>query len=84
MKSITIHGMDDALAKAIANRAKKDGISLNREIKRLLFVAVNACGKKVTGCNDFGNFCGVWKDNDLTEFKNNTKDFGRVDEADWK
>jgi hypothetical protein len=33
---------------------------------------------------DFEEFCGVWKESDLAEFKENTKALRKVDPGDWR
>jgi predicted DNA binding CopG/RHH family protein len=36
MKSITIHGIDEPLAKLIKSKAKQEGLSINQTIKNIL------------------------------------------------
>ena len=36
MKSITIHGIDDPLAKLIKSKVRSEGLSVNKTVKKLL------------------------------------------------
>ncbi|MGB5615690.1 MAG: hypothetical protein WBM78_02535, partial [Desulfobacterales bacterium] len=36
MKSITIHGIDEPLVKLIKSKAKQEGLSINKTIKKIL------------------------------------------------
>ncbi len=40
MRSITIHGLDDLLDARIREKARKEGLSLNKTIKKLLAEAL--------------------------------------------
>lgn len=33
---------------------------------------------------EFKEFCGVWSSSDLNEFKENTREFERIDREDWE
>jgi len=85
MKSITIHGIDDALATLIKDRAHSEGVSVNKTIKRLL---ERALGVKPSGSPDararFEEFVGTWSSADLEEFERATSDLRKIDEGDWK
>ena len=79
MKSITIHGIDEPLEKLIKSRAREEGLSINKTLKRLL---EQSLGVKPNGCDhrkDFEQFCGIWKEEDLADFTNRTKDMRQVD-----
>jgi hypothetical protein len=85
MKSITIHGLDDSLEALIEETAQKEGLSLNKTVKKLLRQAL---GMESSGNGDrkagFAEFCGVWSKAELSEFEKNTKDMRKVDPRDWK
>ena len=85
MKSITIHGLDDILSEALKMKAKEEGLSLNKTIKKLL---EQAFGIKRHGKDKFrkhfNELCGVWSKEDVKEFKNKTKDFEKINQEDWK
>ena len=85
MKSITIHDLDDSLEALIEETAQKEGLSLNKAVKRLLRQAL---GLESGGNGDrkasFSEFCGVWSKADLVDFKKKTKDLRKVDPQDWQ
>ena len=79
MKSITIHGIDEPLEKLIKSRAREEGLSINKTLKRLL---EQSLGVKPNGGDrrkDFEQFCGIWQKEDLADFTNRTKDMRQVD-----
>ena len=85
MKSITIHDLDDSLDALIQEKAKEEGLSLNRTVKMLLRKAL---GLEPGGNGDrragFAEFSGVWSKADATEFERNMKDLRKVDPRDWQ
>lgn len=84
MKSITIHGLDAELYERIKEKAKRQGLSLNKTIKSLL--------EKSLGINrapggdhreDFLEFFGAWTEEEAMEFEQSIADFEKVDAEDW-
>ena len=85
MKSITIHGVDDPLSELIKSKAQSDGLSINQTIKRILESSLGVKPRQADGKRaDFEEFCGIWTEADLAEFKENTKEFRKVDPGDWR
>ena len=84
MKSITIHNIDEPLAELIKSKARSEGLSVNKTIKKILETSL---GVKPRGSDtkrsDFEEFCGVWSETDLAEFEERTKEFRKVDSEDW-
>ena len=85
MKSITIHSLDDELDKEIREKAKNQGTSLNKTIKRLL---EKALGLKSTNepnhTDEYMDLFGIWSKEDYLEFIDSTEDFNIADPEDWK
>lgn len=85
MKSITIHGIDEPLEKLIKSKARSEGLSVNKTVKKLLEISL---GVKPAGNDmhkgDFYEFCGIWKDEDLAEFEDYTKDLRQIQPEDWQ
>lgn len=85
MKAITIHGMDDALAGALQKKARTEGESMNKLVKRLLGEAV---GMKIRARGrhraEFESFAGVWSEKERREFERRTAEFEQVSQEDWK
>jgi hypothetical protein len=85
MKSITVHDLDDSLQALVEETARKEGLSLNQAVKRLLRQALGLePGGNVGRKTDFSEFCGVWSKADLEEFEKNTENLRKVDPEDWQ
>jgi hypothetical protein len=85
VKSITIHDLDDSLEAMIEQKAREEGLSLNKTVKMLLRQALGlAPGGNGDKKADFTEFCGVWTKADEAEFARNTKDLRQVDPRDWQ
>lgn len=85
MKSITIHNLDDALESLIKEKAKKQGISLNKTIQILLKQSLGL-NSKPSGNHreDFLDIFGSWSEKDEMEFIKKSQDFNTINESDWK
>lgn len=84
-KSITIHGLDDSIARMIAEKASANGWSLNKTIKALIEDALTSKPQtKDKNSKDFAEFFGVWTKSDLRDFQQSTADLRKIDENDWK
>lgn len=82
MKSITIHDLDDTLARLVQEKADQDETSLNKVIKRLLQQSLGI--SKQQKKHDFSEFSGVWTQEEFEEFEHSVKDFEKIDSQDWK
>lgn len=85
MKSITIHGLQNPLDSLIRKQAEKQGISLNKTIKKLLAESLGLKSKKeVDSKKEFMDLFGVWTEEDLEEFSRAVQDFEEIDEGEWQ
>jgi hypothetical protein len=85
VKSITIHDLDEQLADLIRRKARADGTSLNRTIKKLLEQAVGMRPREEgLHTEAFAEFCGVWSEAELRELDESLASFEVVDEGDWR
>lgn len=85
MKSITISGLDDVLDKRLREKAKRQGLSLNKTIKELLAKSLELNRKKrKDNREEFMELFGVWSENDLKEFNSAVSEFNQVDPGDWR
>jgi hypothetical protein len=85
MKSITIHKIDKPLADLIVSKAKTEGLSINKTVKKILEESLGVKPRSnAIFMRDFEEFCGIWSEADLAEFSSRTKDFDRVDPEDWQ
>ncbi len=85
VKSITIHKVDEHLAKRIEREAEETGTSVSRTVKRLLEEALGMKPRRL-GPNreQFEAFFDVWSDDDLERFSSSISDMERVDEEEWR
>jgi hypothetical protein len=85
MKSITIHDLDAYLDGKIKERAKKEGISINKTIKKILGEALTD-QKSATSdhLEDFKDLFGIWPDSEQQEFLKNTQQFETIEPGDWQ
>jgi plasmid stability protein len=85
MKSITIHNLDDELARLIRHEADKKGTSLNKTIKQLLRQALGISNDSTANAqNEFADLFGTWSGEDLKSFDAATQSFGEIDKSDWE
>lgn len=75
MKSLTIHDVDDEMADAIKDVAKKSGLSQDRLIKKLLRQSLNL-SKAPKSKQDFSEFSGLWTAAEKEAFERAISDFG--------
>lgn len=83
IKQMTLRRIPDRLEKALRLRAKTEGVSLNKITIELLS---NALGidSSATKKRDLSEFCGVWNQDDLKEFEQNTGCFDAIDPEIWQ
>jgi hypothetical protein len=84
MKSISVHGIDEEMDKAIGERAKSEGKSVNRVVKELIAKALGLDEKPADNKALFEDLCGVWTEADEREFRGSISDLETTDEKDWK
>jgi len=85
MKSMTIHGIDSQLAQLIKSKAESEGLSINKTIKKILETALGVKPQPPQkNMDDFKEFCGVWTDDELKAFEENTSEIRVVDSEDWQ
>ncbi|HBC86794.1 MAG TPA: hypothetical protein DCZ94_07565 [Lentisphaeria bacterium] len=86
MKSLTIHGIDPNLDRELKGRARKESLSLNKTIKRLLEDSLGLTRKNVSADHsaDFKEFFGKWKKEEADEFLKTVEFSRNIDGEDWK
>jgi hypothetical protein len=85
MTTMTIRGLDDLTIKALKEKAKKEGSSVNAALVKLLQEDLGIKKKKRTVVyNDLDYLAGTWSDKDYKEFLQATADFAKIDESEWK
>lgn len=82
MKSITIHDLDDFLDVLIREKAKHQGSSLNKTIKKILRESLGV-SEGYSRKADFAEFSGVWSKKDEKVFHQQTRGLEKIDAKDW-
>ena len=83
MKSITIHGMDEALDRRLREKADAEGKSLNKTIKGLLEESLGLHPSR-NHREEFMDLFGSWSTEEREQFEQATEDLRRIDPEDWK
>lgn len=84
MKSITIHGLEDPLDTLIREKAKSQGLSLNKTIKKLLAESLGVSPKSVKDRkSDFLDLFGKWSQKEARQFSTQIADLEKIDPEDW-
>ena len=85
MGAITIRGIDNEIAKALKERAKKEGASINSIVLRIVKEALGLEKKKRTIIyTDLDHLAGTWDKKDYAEFQRKIADFETIDKNIWK
>lgn len=85
MSTMTIRGLDDSTIKALKEKAKQEGTSVNAAIVKLLQEELGIKKKKRSVVyNDLNHLAGTWSDKDYKEFLKRVEDFEKTDETMWK
>ncbi|HOS14875.1 MAG TPA: hypothetical protein PLR10_10640 [Smithella sp.] len=85
MNTMTIRGLDDLTVKALKEKAKKEGSSINAALIKLVQENLGIKNKKRTVVyNDLDHLAGTWSDKDFKEFLQATADFEKIDKNLWK
>jgi plasmid stability protein len=85
MTTMTIRGLDDLTIKALKEKAKKEGSSINAALVKLLQEDLGIKKKKRTVVySDLDHLAGTWSDKDCKEFLQTTADFEKIDKNLWK
>ncbi|MCX6570464.1 MAG: hypothetical protein NT006_03450 [Candidatus Aminicenantes bacterium] len=84
MKSISVHGIDEEIEKAIKERAKNEEKSVNKVVKELIAKALGMGEKPPDNRAEFADLCGVWTEAEASEFMELIADLETVDAKDWQ
>ena len=85
MKSITIHKLDDDLAGELELHARREGVSINRLVKRLLRASLSL--EKPAAFDrraDFEDLFGGWSEEEEQRFKRRLADLEHIAPDEWK
>ena len=81
--AFTIHGLDEKLDDKLTERARRERMSKNKLVKKLLARAMGMeSGSKEL--DEYREFLGRWTLEDLNEFEQRQIENRRIDTADWR
>lgn len=85
MATMTIRGLDDLTIKALKEKAKEEGTSVNATLVKLLKEDLGLNKKKrMVVYNDLDYLAGTWSDKEYKEFQKIMKDFETIDVNMWE
>ena len=85
MTTMTLRGIDDAVASALKEKARREDTSVNAVMLKILKESLGIEKKRRTVVyDDLDHLAGTWSAQDAAEFKNATAVFEKVDEDMWK
>ncbi len=84
MKSISVHGIDEEMEKAIEERAKNERKSVNKIVKELIAKALGLDDQPPDNRAAFADLCGVWTEAEASEFLELIADLEVTDVKDWQ
>ena len=87
MNQLTIRGFDDELARRIRELARREGISLNRAVLKLLRRGAGL-GDGIRNADTVGDsldhLIGTWTREEAAELDRALPDLSQVDDAKWR
>ena len=85
MKSITIHKIDGPLSELIKSKARSEGLSINKTVKKILEESLGVKPRSGGAFRrDFEEFYSIWSDTELAEFNERIGDLNKIDPEDWQ
>ena len=85
MATMTLRGVDDALATLLKSRAAKEGLSVNAFMLKLVKESLGVeKRRRNAGYDDLDHLAGTWSAKDALDFERVTALFEAVDEDLWK
>ncbi|KAF0221365.1 MAG: hypothetical protein FD174_503 [Geobacteraceae bacterium] len=85
MATMTLRGIDERIAAALKEKARKEGTSVNALMLRVLKESLGIEKKKRSVVyDDLDQLAGTWSKKDAAEFEQATAVFEKVDEEMWK
>ena len=85
MKSITIHKLDEVLSRVLEERARREGVSINRLVKKLLRAALGLeKAPEPDHRDEFLDLFGTWSDREREDFHGRIEELERIEPQDWE
>lgn len=85
MNAVTVRNLPPEVAKAVKEKARKEKLSLNKAIVRLLEEATGVeKGKKKVVHHDLDRFFGTWTKEEADAFDEAMREHRQIDPEMWK
>ena len=84
MKTLTLRGIDNTLASALKKASEQSHTSINKTAIRLLKEALGLEKKKYRTYHDLDHLAGTWTEEEYEQFREATKEFGKIDKDIWE
>lgn len=85
MNTLTLHALDESLAKQLKAQAKAENKSLNQTAKELLAAALGlAPARRPNRLEEFAPLCGCWTEKEAKRFDEHVACFSEIDKELWK
>lgn len=85
MSAITVRNLPPALARAVKEKARKEKLSLNKAVVRLLEEATGTGnGSRRVVHHDLDHLAGTWSEAEYREFMDALREQRQIDPEMWK
>jgi hypothetical protein len=84
VNAITVRNLPPAVAKAVREKARREKLSLNKAIVKLLEEATGAGPRARTLHHDLDHLAGTWSEAEYQEFMEALREQRQVDPEMWK
>jgi hypothetical protein len=86
MKTFSIHGIDEKTEKALKQRAKDEGRSVNKIVKELIAKSLGTSHRNSAKDNraEFADLCGAWTKEEADRFLESIDDLEVIEQSDWR
>lgn len=84
MNAITVRNLPPAVARAVREKARREKLSLNKAIVKLLEEATGTASPKRTEHHDLDRFFGTWSREEAEAFDRALDEQRRIDAEMWE
>jgi hypothetical protein len=84
MNAITVRNLPPAVAKAVKEKARREKLSLNRAIVRLLEEATGERRSKKVVHHDLDHLAGTWSEEEYQQFMAALREQRQIDPEMWR
>jgi hypothetical protein len=84
MNAITVRNLPPAVAKAVREKARREGLSLNKAVVSLLEEATGTKSRKRASHHDLDRFFGTWSPKEADAFDEALREQRQIDPEMWR